>query len=111
MGKEYTPAQAAAAKRYKSRFATIAVRVTQDEKTIIEGYAAARGLSASQYVKECALSAGTIPAYIDTPNAANKPQPPADLIATKDRNNLVMWLLDHGWNNAETMQFISDNGL
>ena len=41
----------------------------------------------------------------------NKPQPPADLIATKDRNNIVMWLLDHGWNNAETMQFISDNGL
>ena len=107
----YTPAQAAAAKKYRAKFSKIEVRVTAEEKQQIEEYAAARGLSASQYVKECALSAGTIPAYIDTPNTADKPQPPADLIATKDRNNLVMWLLDHGWNNAETMQFISDNGL
>jgi hypothetical protein len=104
MGKEYTPAQAAAAKKYRARFTKIEVRLTPDEKTIIEGYAAARGLSASQYVKECALAAGTVPSI--PPTIMNKPQPPAEIIQ-QGGNVLIMWLIDNGYTDKEAASFMS----
>lgn len=98
---KYTPAQAAAAKKYKSKFTKIEVRLTQDEKTTIEGFAAARGLSASQYVKECALSAGAIPVYTPpTIITKDKPQPPED-IAKQGGNALIIWLLNAGYSDEE----------
>jgi len=104
----YTPAQAAAAKKYRAKFTKIEVRVTAEEKQQIEEYAAARGLSASQYVKECALSAGTIPASNEDtapPTITNKPQPPED-IAKQGGNVLIMWLVDHGYTDKEVSAFL-----
>lgn len=98
---KYTPAQAAAAKKYRAKFSKIEVRVTLEEKAKIEGFAAARGLSASQYVKECALSAGAIPAYTPpTISTKDKPQPPED-IAKQGGNALIMWLLNAGYSDEE----------
>ena len=53
--REYTAAQAAAAKKYLSKFAEIRIRLQPEEKKIIEEKAAKKGKSVNQFLKDLAL--------------------------------------------------------
>ena len=58
MGEEYTLAQAAATKKYLSKFIDIKIRVTPEEKLIIEENARQAGKSTTRYIKDKALKPG-----------------------------------------------------
>lgn len=53
--REYTAAQAAAAKKYLAKFAEIRIRLQPEEKQIIEEKAAKAGKSVNQYIKDLML--------------------------------------------------------
>lgn len=125
----YTESQAKAAKKYLSGLSEIKIRLKPDEKRLIESYAAERGQSVNQYVKEAAIMHGQpqpkaqeqqaiIERSDDIPkekppvkaprDISHLPQPP-DTIPSDDMNAQIIWRLDHGWTEEEVQIFLSQN--
>lgn len=104
---KYTEAQAKSSKKYLSQFAEIRVRLYPDEKALIEKYAADRGLSVNQYMKDRALNPGdkTAPPVKVPRDISRLPQPP-DTIPPDDMNAQIIWRVDHGWTEEELQIFL-----